>query len=209
MKTYCKTPKIFVLLFTITMSLLYSCDSSTNENEINSDDQIVTTADKDALLFMLEEEKLARDTYTYLNDKWAVNQFANIKNSEQSHMNAIENLLIEYGIEYSILPTGQFKNAELQIYYNQFINEGSVNQSRALMVGATIEDLDIVDLQEYIDATKNTQLISVFQSLQCGSRNHLRSFEQAIDILGETYEPQFLSLEEYNVIINTINEKCG
>ncbi len=158
---------------------------------------------------MLEEEKLARDTYTYLNDKWAINQFANIKNSEQSHMNAIENLLIEYGIEYSILPTGQFKNTELQTYYDQFINEGSVNQSRALMVGATIEDLDIVDLQEYIDATKNTQLISVFQSLQCGSRNHLRSFEQAIDILGETYEPQFLSLEEYNVIINTINEKCG
>ncbi|MCR8667106.1 DUF2202 domain-containing protein [Aestuariibaculum sp. M13] len=209
MKTYRKTSVILVLLFSTVISLLYACDSNSDNNEINSNDKAITSADRDALLFMLEEEKLARDTYTYLNDKWAINQFANIKNSEQTHMDAIESLLIEYDIDYSILPMGQFKNTELQAYYNQFVVDGSVSQLKALNVGATIEDLDIVDLQEYIDTTENAQVISVFEMLQCGSRNHLRSFEQAIDVFGSTYVPQFLSVEDYNAIISSANEKCG
>ena len=183
----------------------------------NNDDSFVadlenidfTKEDNAALLFMLEEEKLARDTYTFLNDIWEINQFSNIKKSEQSHMNAVIDLLDQYSISYTLLPYGEFIDQDIQKLYDQFIDYGSENRANALEVGANIEDLDIVDLVNYIDATTNSAIIKVFESLQCGSRNHLRSFVTAIEVAGNTYEPQYLTQEDYTVIINDSQEQCG
>lgn len=169
----------------------------------------LTIGDENALLFMLEEEKLARDTYEYLDELYGINQFSNIKLSEQSHMNAVAGLLDQYNIDYTILPYGEFENKEMQDLYDQFVEKGQIDAMNALEVGATIEDLDIVDLEEFIEATSNASIIAVFESLQCGSRNHLRSFVSVIENSNETYEPQFLSIEEYNQIIDDTNERCG
>tara|TARA_R110002153_G_scaffold87651_2_gene216526 strand:- start:1224 stop:1703 length:480 start_codon:yes stop_codon:yes gene_type:complete len=158
---------------------------------------------------MLEEEKLARDTYIYLDELWGINQFSNIQISEQSHLNAVANLLDAFDIDYAIKPEGVFTNQEIQKLYDEFIAKGSLNIIEALEVGATIEDLDIVDLQDYINATSNTALISVFESLQCGALNHLRSFVSALENTGNTYTPQFLTVEEYELIISDSNEQCG
>ena len=70
----------------------------------------------------------------------------------------------------------EFENQDLQNYYNTFVTNGSISQDNALQIGATIEDLDIVDLERFITETTNTEITDVFNSLQCGSRNHLRSF---------------------------------
>ncbi|TBN00409.1 DUF2202 domain-containing protein [Hyunsoonleella flava] len=171
--------------------------------------EILTAADKAALLFMLEEEKLARDTYIYLNDLWAINQFANITKSEQTHMDAIANLLTQNKIQYTVLPVGEFKNQDLQNLYNQFVINGKVDKINAFKIGATIEDLDIVDLQNLMDASQNTDMISIFKSLQCGSRNHLRSFIKGLDNIGGTYSPQFLTQTEFDTIVSARNEKCN
>lgn len=211
--------RFFMLLGLLIATLTASC-SDTDDSQIlnedinvmdndNSQNQELTEADKEALLFMLEEEKLARDTYTLLYDLWNINQFANIGNSEQSHMDAVINLLDAYMVDYSILPQGEFLNSELQALYDQFALDGSLNTGNAFQIGATIEDLDIVDLQEYIDVTTNTTLIDVFSGLQCGSRNHLRSFINSIENNGNTYTPQFLSQEEYDSIINGEHEQCN
>ncbi len=194
-----------VLILAISLVFLFACD---DDNNVITD-QTLIESDKTALLFMLEEEKLARDTYMYLDDLWSTNQFSNIKNSEQIHMNAIEDLLIQNDIEYIILPLGEFENQALQDFYNQFVIDGAVNQANALQIGATIEDLDIVDLQDYTNATTNTSLITVFNSLQCGSRNHLRSFVLGIENGGNTYTPQFLTQEDYHSIISESNEQCN
>jgi hypothetical protein len=169
----------------------------------------LTEAEKQGLLFMLEEEKLARDTYTYLDGVWSVSQFANIKNSEQSHMNAIENLLNKYAVTYTILPYGEFANQDLQDLYDQFITDGQADIVSALKIGATIEDLDIVDLKVRIDQTDKTDIIAVYQKLTCGSRNHLRSYVSALVTEGFTYVPQFLNIEDYNIIINGSHEQCN
>lgn len=200
------------LLIVLMLSLSFLCACSDDNEENNSENtltQNLNESGKNALLFMLEEEKLARDIYILLYNQWSLNQFANIKNSEQMHMDAVESMLIQYDIEYNILPIGEFENQDLQNFYNQFILDGSVSQINALKIGATIEDLDIVDLQNYIEATTNIDLISVFYSLQCGSRNHLRSFVFGIENLGSTYEPQFLSTEAYSTIISAIHEQCN
>jgi hypothetical protein len=196
-----------LLVFIMSLTFLSSCTDDDNDNEIVN--QTITASDKSALIFMLEEEKLARDTYAYLDGLWSVNQFANIKNSEQTHMNAVENLLIQYNLDYTILPIGEFANQDLQNLYNQFLIDGAVNTANAFQIGATIEDLDIVDLQSNLDATTNSAIISVFEMLQCGSRNHLRSFISTIELSGSTYVPQFLTQEEFNLIINSNNEQCN
>lgn len=209
MKNFIEKIMLTGIMVLMSLVLLYSCSDDDKEVNQNIDEMVLNQKDKEALLFMLEEEKLARDTYLHLGDIWSLNIFNNIKNSEQSHLNAVSNLLAQNNISYSIQPAGIFNNQEIQSLYNQFIVEGSVSQNNALQVGATIEDLDIQDLQIYIDATSNTSLISVFERLQCGSRNHLRSFTSAIESLGDSYSPQYITSEAYDIIINSENEQCN
>lgn len=203
--------QIRINLFIFGLPLLlavFSCNNG-DSSVVEMENINLTNEDNAALLFMLEEEKLARDTYTYLEDLWGINQFSNIKKSEQSHMNAVIGLLDQYDISYSLLAYGEFNNSDIQKLYDQFIEYGSENKAKALEVGANIEDLDIVDLAKFIDATTNSAMIQVFESLQCGSRNHLRSFVNAIELSGNTYEPQYLTQEDYILIINDNQEQCG
>ena len=188
--------------------VLFSCN---NDDTLAGDleNTEFTNADSAALLFMLEEEKLARDTYTYLENLWEINQFSNIKKSEQSHMNAVRGLLDQNNISYTLLAYGEFNNPDIQELYDQFVDYGSEKRENALEVGANIEDLDIVDLANFIDATTNSAMIKVFESLQCGSRNHLRSFVSAIELSGNTYEPKYLTQADYTLIINDSLEQCG
>lgn len=200
----------FFTLVLVTIATNLACtddEANTSLNELESIN--LSIEDTKAILFMLEEEKLARDTYEYLDGLYGINQFSNIKLSEQSHMNAVVELLDQYNVEYTILPYGEFENKEIQELYDLFVEKGQIDAMNALQVGATIEDLDIVDLEAFMEVTSNTGIISVFESLQCGSRNHLRSFVGAIENSSETYEPQYLSLEDYNAIIDDTNERCG
>ena len=210
MKYLKKTKWAIVVLGLLTFTAFTAC--STDDTQAPLDDlenNSNTQKDKDALLFMLEEEKLARDTYDYLDDLYNMNQFSNIKRSEQSHMDAVVNLLEQYAIPYTIFPDGQFANQDIQDFYDQFVAKGAIDSINALEVGAAIEDLDIVDLETFMADLSNSSVLSVFELLQCGSRNHLRSFTSALEISGSSYTPQFLTTDEYNLIVNDTNEQCG
>lgn len=104
---------------------------------------------------------------------------------------------------------GVFQDTSLQNFYNQFIANGVQSKINALTIGATIEDLDIVDLREFITKTDNQNLIAVFQNLECGSKNHLRSFVKDIVNEGSTYTPQFLTQPDYDLIINSPSAPCN
>jgi len=160
--------------------------------------------------YMREEEKLARDVYTYLYNEWGSNIFANIAQSEQNHMNLVKALLDKYQIEdpASDQP-GVFNNDHLQQLYNDLIALGSNSQMDALIVGATIEDLDIYDLEEYLKQTDNDDIKATFNLLDCGSRNHLRSFYNQITANGGDYTPQFIDQAEFDAIVNSQHEQCG
>lgn len=204
-----KTKRLLVISLSIlSFILMFSCDNNDDENPQETSLNF-TQLEKESLLFMLEEEKLARDTYIYLNNLWSINVFSNISNSEQTHMNAVADLLTQNDIAFSILPIGEFENVALQNYYNQFIIDGQTSLNNALKIGATIEDLDIVDLENYINEIESTSIIEVYETLKCGSRNHLRSFVSTIIANNDTYTPQFLSIEEYNEILNEDHENCN
>jgi len=191
--------------------LLFTASSCKKEDTPEPQPQQISLSDEDkaALLFMLEEEKLARDVYEYLDELWNLPQFANIKLSEQKHIDRVVGLLDKYAVPYTILPAGEFSDNELKNLYAKFINDGKDSKLAALLIGATIEDLDIVDLQGYIDGTANTDMQSTFTSLQCASRNHLRAFVTAIKGEGGTYTPQFLTQDDYDTIIVGSHESCN
>lgn len=171
-------------------------------------EQQLSTEDRDALVFMYEEEKLARDVYTTLSGLWSIQQLNMIQGSEQNHMDAIGDLMTTYDVPFETLEIGVFENTDLQSLYDDLVAEGSVSELAAVTVGATIEDLDIVDLQEYTMNTSSEELAAVYEQLTCGSRNHLRAFVMGIESRGGTYTPQFLTQEEYDAIIAGDHETC-
>lgn len=169
----------------------------------------LSPSDQEALYFMLEEEKLARDVYQFLGDLWSHQTFLNIVQSEAQHMSAVTTLLEANALPFTVEAPGEFQNPELQALYDQLTEQGRTDLSQALKVGALIEDLDIADLETFIQATDHPDLIRTFERLQCGSRNHLRAFSNALDALGDTYTPAYISAEEYQVILANSNERCG
>ena len=158
-----------------------------------------------ALLYMKEEEKLARDVYDFLFSQFSLRVFDNISSSEQNHMNTIDALISKYQLDDpSVEIPGEFVNSDLQALYNDLILSGSSGIEEALQVGAAIEEIDIMDLRRELDSNVDNQdIILVFENLMKGSRNHLRSFVKNLDNRNLTYYPQFLSQEEYNAIINS------
>ena len=188
-------------------------DLSLQENTKGKNGQSGTTAtlspeEIEDLVYLREEEKLARDVYLYLFDTWGQWIFENIAASEQQHMDAVETLLDRYGIDDPVDEDieGEFTNKDLGALYETLINTGDESAINALLVGATIEDMDIHDILQMLAITKKPDLISVYENLMKGSRNHLRSFCSLLATMGESYTAQYLTQEEVDAILDTPKE---
>ncbi len=159
-----------------------------------------------ALLFMREEEKLARDVYNALYTNWGIQTFPNIAASEQQHMDQIKLLLDRYALADPALAPGQFTDPTLQALYTQLVTQGSLSIGDALKVGAAIEEIDILDLQTRMAQTDNADIQLVYTNLMNGSYNHLQAFTSTLlTQTGETYQPQYLSAEQYQTIVTGAN----
>lgn len=194
--------------------ILSSCskdkDNRNANNNLNSQvnnlpNEPLNTDERATLSFMREEEKLARDVYIFLYNKWALTIFNNISSSEQSHMDAIGQLLNKYNLPDPVGSNGYgiFSNPVLQNLYIQLTTQGSVSLLDALKAGATIEDLDIYDLKVALTKVDNQDITLVYNNLVKGSRNHLRSFYSNIINAGGTYTPQYITQTEFDAIINS------
>ena len=162
------------------------------------------------LQYMREEEKLARDVYVVLFETFGTPVFNRIARSEQKHMDQILCLLDHYDLEDPASPDpGVFSDETLQQLYNSLVAAGSVSEVAALRVGATIEDVDIFDLEENMGLTSNEAILTVFANLSCGSRNHLRAFVSLLEQNNETYEAQFITDDELLAILSSEKENCG
>jgi len=138
---------------------------------------------------------LARDVYLMLYEQWGIRIFQNIAKAEETHMSAVADLLERYGLPDPAEDTavGVFTNPELQALYDQLMEDGSQSLADALRVGALVEEVDIVDLEDYIEQTDNEDLLLVYQNLLKGSYNHLRAFTSTLEKqTGEIYQLQLL-----------------
>jgi hypothetical protein len=197
---------MLILLITI------SCSNDDIVNLDNKTNQVTSLTDYEYadLLFLREEEKLARDVYLFSYEKYKFEIFKNISNSEQQHMNSVLQLLNKYNIQDPIsVEIGVFNNQTLQNMYNQLVAKSSISLLDALIVGNQIEDLDINDLTLNELRTNKLDLLSVYSSLKCGSKNHLRSFYSQLLQQGGLYNPEYISQGSFNSIVSTPTEKCN
>lgn len=171
----------------------------------------LSETEKEGILFMREEEKLARDVYAVLAKKWGAQPFGNIQQSEQNHMDAVLTLIQTYRLKDPVdgLKPGQFKNVELRRLYAQLLLSGGKSRLEGLKAGATIEDLDLADLYKRMTQTERPDILNVYDNLARGSRNHLRSFVRGIRNAGSDYTPQFITRQEFDRILSTPNENAG
>jgi hypothetical protein len=151
---------------------------------------------------MREEEKMARDVYSQMFTQWGTAIFDNIASSEQQHTDTILKMLNKYGVpDPAMDDIGEFTNIDLQEKYNELIAIGLKSDIDALWVGATIEEIDMVDIQEAIDITNNIDIVNAYQSLLEGSKSHLRAYVGTLQSLGYLYVPQFISQELFDAIM--------
>jgi len=184
--------------------------------------------EKTHLIFMREEEKLARDVYIVLGTLYPDSTvFGKIDDSEQRHTDAVRDMLEKYGVK------DPSKNDNVGVYtgkqfgwyftekFNQLTTLAKNSEFDAYKVGALIEELDMYDIilcprvivetdDKINDETEcgklysdNADVVRMLDSLLDGSESHLRAYVKNIEnIQGEgTYEAQYLTQEEVDAIL--------
>jgi hypothetical protein len=180
-----------------------STASSPNPAQVSS--ETLSEDEAAGLMFMREEEKLAHDVYMALYAEWQLSIFQNIAGSEQTHTDAVLQLLTRYGLDDPAagLGAGEFADTTLQSLYDQLVAQGSTSLEAALRVGAAIEEIDILDLEERIAQTDKADIQRVYQNLLAGSQNHLRAFVGTLERqTGTSYTPQYLTQAAYEAIMS-------
>ena len=201
----------FILLGVLTMSCqkqnMHS-GNSMQEQIASLPKEAINIEERNGLVLMREEEKMAHDVYSFLYDKWNIMIFNNIASSEQTHTNAVLELLDKYDIDdpASGKNIGVFNDTSLQRMYNQLLINGNYSLLSALTVGATIEDLDIYDLEKLILKVDNQDIAFVYNNLLKASRNHMRAFYSQIVNNGGTYRAKYISQQQLEDIVNSPKE---
>jgi hypothetical protein len=136
-------------------------------------------AELSSLLYMWEEEKLARDVYAKLGELHRLPEFSNIARSEQTHMDQMAFLLDRYSLDKPGSETpGVFHDAGLAAVYKDLVAQGSESLDQAIAVGITIEEMDIQDLRKAIQLSANQDVQYILNQLLMGSQNHLSAFNR-------------------------------
>lgn len=179
------------------------CTFTTTVRDLNE-------ADIEGLKLMREEELVAHDVYVYFYEKYGTTVFTRIASSESKHAEAVLALLNHFNIaDPATEIEGSYNNPDMQALYDELTVAGSESVEAALAVGALIEETDILDLQELIDATTNTDIEMVYGNILSGSYNHLKAFTNSLSSMAVDYEPQLLSAEDYETILASTTSGSG
>ncbi|MGC9515594.1 DUF2202 domain-containing protein [Methanocrinis sp.] len=159
--------------------------------------------EEEGVLFIWEEEKVARDLYAELYRETRLSVFMDLERSEQSHMDQAKTLIEKYDLELPVEEDqrGVFSNQTLIGLYDDLLAQGMRSTEDALKVAATFEEISIVDLEKELEVADNEDVRVVFQGLLAGSRKHLRSYVKDLQAMGIEYKPQYMSQEEFDEVV--------
>lgn len=202
-KSNYSTTALTIAILTVGL-MLTQCTDLPDLDENQDTGEQLSEMESSGILFMREEEKLARDVYLYLYEIYPLRPFLNISKSEQAHMDAMLYLIDTLNLVDPVRdnPPGVFQSEELQDLYDELIERGSKSQEEALRVGALIEEVDIIDIQTELDENAtHEEVIRVYTNLLRASGNHLRAFVGVLGVYEVEYEPVLLSPEDFKRII--------
>ena len=97
----------------------------------------LTEDEVQSILYIREEEKLARGVYITLYERWGLPIFQNITRSEETHMAAAEPLIDRYGLRDPVAGNGVgvFVDQLLQEKYDELVRQGNESLVGALRAG--------------------------------------------------------------------------
>lgn len=181
------------------------------------------------LIFMREEEKLARDVYITLGIAYPEKTvFGKISSAETYHTTSVSDVLERFNIDDPVKNdnVGVFSGEEFGWYFTEkfekLTQQGLVSELDAMYVGAFIEELDMKDIKscpevmiDTIDSIQNADdcglvysndrvINSLYSNLITGSESHLRAFVKNIEkSIGEgSYQAQVLTQDKVNEILD-------
>ena len=171
----------------------------------------LTEAEAEGLILMREEEKLAHDVYLALYEVWGTPIFDNIAAAETKHTESVLALIDAYGLDDPVTDDtpGVFTNPDFAALYNDLVEQGSESLVDALLVGALIEDLDIYDLQEWLELTENPDIQRVYDNLLAGSENHMRAFIGQLGSRDASYTAIYLNQSKIDEILASGTSRGG
>ena len=77
-------------------------------------------------------------------------------------------------------------------------------------MGCLIEEKDIQDINDKkAEVLDEPDIVQVYDHLLCGSRNHLRAFNQTLVSQGGVYVPEVITQAEWDAIASAPSETCG
>ena len=166
--------KISTLLATILVSTIVLTPMATAATPT-----YLTAAQKIAMRNLAEEEKLARDVYSYLSTKVTTRKFTNIARSEQTHMNYMATLLTKYKQwnPTTSRKAGVFYNPDIQALYTSLTAEGAAGLLQAYGVGVKIEELDIGTIEDLLAQSLPVDVTAALDLMLAASYNHLEAFQ--------------------------------
>lgn len=192
------------------------------------DGVVVDYNEQTHLAFMREEEKLARDVYIKLSTLYPDHPiFGKIDDSEQRHTEAVRDLIEKYGLadpntnDNVGVYTGEDYGWYFTEKFEELVERASVSELEALYVGAFIEELDMMDINQCpgvivaadngIDDvsecglvyTDNADIANLYVALLDGSDSHLEAYVKNIErYIGQgNYEAQVLPQEQVDEIL--------
>ena len=181
------------------------------------------------LEFMREEEKLARDVYMELGAMYPKHRiFGKIDDSEQKHTNAVKAMINKYGLDDPNTNdnVGVFTGEDYGWYFIEkfylLVERVFISELEALYVGAFIEELDMMDINQCPQVivetenginditecgkiyTDNSDVSNLYATLLDGSDSHLEGYVRNIEkYIGKgNYQAQVLPQEEVDEILD-------
>lgn len=199
-------------------------------NQVKTDpvNVVLDANEKAHLVFLREEEKLARDVYLKLGEMYPNSRiFGKIDDSEQKHTTAVKNMIEKYGLEDPNTNDniGAFTGEDYGWYFtekfNLLVERASISELEALYVGAYIEELDMQDINQcpkvIVEAKNNINEVSqcgkvytdkkdiknLYNSLLNGSDKHLASYVKNIEkqIGRGNYQAQVLPQDQVDEML--------
>lgn len=167
--------------------------------------------DEKLLQKMYEEEKMSYDLYTEFFNKWGLNVFDQVRESEAIHMLRIKELMgvkeLPQGTGVAGDEKGLYDNKDIQALYDEYTVLGNISDVTSLETAALMEENDITNLRARIKSQTDDRTIKIFAQMERASQNHLRAFVKSLKLSGVEYQPAVLSQSDFDMIINNVTEK--
>ncbi|MBI5768419.1 MAG: DUF2202 domain-containing protein [Verrucomicrobia bacterium] len=157
----------------------------------------LSAAAQTALLFQIEEERMAGELYRAFNAKWNLRPFAAIPQAEARHESMLKQLAGRAALTVPAAVAGRFVSPEVQQRYDALLALGLESADSALRAAAFVEEQDVADLRTLAATTDSADLKTIVSALEQASGHHLSAFTGLLAARGVTYVPQVLSAEDF------------